>query len=193
MLPHSISRNFFRSFLLWASEFFAHMGYTKLSSCTRAGLLRHCGVSLGANAWVEPGFNFRVDGIPMQIGEYTLIGMHNHFWNLGHITIGKFTMFGPNVILVGGGHDRNTYEPNGGALIIGNGCWIGCGAKIIRPITVGNNAIIAGGAVVIHDVPENAIVAGVPARVVGYRDLLAKVWHYNNVWYCPKTHCLVEK
>ena len=45
-----------------------------------------------------------------------------------------------------------------------------CGAKVLGGITVHKNSLIASGAVVVRDVPENAIAGGVPAKVIGYKD-----------------------
>jgi acetyltransferase-like isoleucine patch superfamily enzyme len=53
---------------------------------------------------------------------------------------------------------------------VGNNVWIGYGACILRGVTVGDNAIIGTSAVVTKDVPANAVVAGVPARVVRMRE-----------------------
>lgn len=53
---------------------------------------------------------------------------------------------------------------------IGDNVLIYAGAVVIGPIKVGNNAIIGANAVVLSDVPENAIVAGIPAKVIKYRD-----------------------
>src|SRR5258706_1269757 len=55
-----------------------------------------------------------------------------------------------------------------GDLVIGENVWIGARAVILGPLRIGNNAIIGASSVVDCDVPENAIVAGNPARVVGW-------------------------
>ena len=52
---------------------------------------------------------------------------------------------------------------------VGNNVWIGYGACILRGVTVGDNAIIGTSAVVTRDVPANAVVAGIPARVIRMR------------------------
>ena len=52
--------------------------------------------------------------------------------------------------------------------IIGNDVWVFANAMIQGDIKIGNNAIIAPNAVVTHDVPDNAIVAGVPAKIIGF-------------------------
>lgn len=53
--------------------------------------------------------------------------------------------------------------------VIGNDVWIGTGTIVLKGVTVGNGAVIASGAVVTKDVPDYAIVAGVPAKVIKYR------------------------
>ena len=101
-------------------------------------------------------------------------------------------MFAADVTLTNGGHDKNTFEPFSGPLSIGSGCWISNGARIVGPLTIGDNAIVAAGAVVVDDVPPCAIVAGVPAKVIGYRVLPDKVWHLGDRWFSPHTFEAVE-
>ena len=67
---------------------------------------------------------------------------------------------------------------------IGDDVWIGYGAYIKDGVTIGNGAIIAAGAVVVKDVPEYAIVGGVPARLIRMRfteDQIQKIKEMN--WY----------
>ena len=66
---------------------------------------------------------------------------------------------------------------------LGNDVWVGHGALILSGVTVGTGAVIGAGAVVTHDVPDYAVVAGVPARIIRYRfgeeereALLASKW-----------------
>lgn len=76
--------------------------------------------------------------------------------------VGNNVDIGTNVTI--GGRSGNYEVP-----IIGNNVYIATGAKIIGPIKVGNNATIGANAVVINDVPENAIMAGVPAKLIKYK------------------------
>jgi len=126
------------------------------------------------------------------IDDYAAIGIAAKFWNFNEIRVGKFCMFAADVTLTNGGHNRDSLEPFSGLLSIGNGCWLGNGARIIGPLTIGDNAIVAAGAVVVQDVPSGSIVAGVPAKVIGHRNLPAKVWHLGNVYFCPKTFEIIE-
>lgn len=74
--------------------------------------------------------------------------------------------------------------------IIGNDVWVGCGAKIINGVSIGDGAIIAAGAVVTKDVPPYAIVGGTPAKIIRYRfepeeiDYLLKLqwWNKSEEW-----------
>ena len=102
--------------------------------------------------------------------------MNNALFNLssGAISIGEYTFAGHNVSLITGTHpvemkmeERMNLVPSAGRdIAIGNGVWIGSNAIILGPCKIGNNAVIAAGALVKEDVPENVIVVGVPARIV---------------------------
>lgn len=56
-----------------------------------------------------------------------------------------------------------------GGITIGDGAWLGYRVTVLQGVTIGAGAVIAAGSVVVHDIPENAIAAGVPARVLRYR------------------------
>lgn len=60
--------------------------------------------------------------------------------------------------------------PSSAPIDIGDRVWVGTGAIILKGVTIGHGAIVAAGAVVTKDVPAGAIVAGVPAKVVGHAD-----------------------
>ena len=97
---------------------------------------------------VGPGFFPRHAGF-MRLGEYVRIGMNCTVLPM---------------VLIGKKNPTKDCE-----LIIGDNCLINTGATILGPVTIGNNVTIAAGAVVTKDVPDNAIVAGVPAKIINYR------------------------
>ncbi len=83
----------------------------------------------------------------------------------GHAYIGggQYHTDSTEVPIVDQGHVANQH------LVLGDGCWIGAGAVVVNGVRVGNDAIIAAGAVVTKDVPPFAVVAGVPARIIRTR------------------------
>ena len=64
---------------------------------------------------------------------------------------------------------RRPYDGTWKPVTIGHDCWIGSGARIMGGVSIGTGAVVAAGAVVTHDVPPYAIVAGVPSKVLRYR------------------------
>ncbi len=82
--------------------------------------------------------------------------------------IGENVDIGTNVTI--GGKSGNFEVP-----IIGNNVYIATGAKILGSIKVGNNVTIGANAVVINDVPDNAIMAGVPARLIKYKQISSQI------------------
>ena len=96
------------------------------------------------------------------------------------VTIGDDLIIGPNVAIRSSNHrfsdtDRPTRQQGhvAATVSIGSDVWIGANAVILPGVAIGGHAIVAAGAVVSHDVPEYAIVAGIPARVM--RDRRADV------------------
>lgn len=111
----------------------------------------------------------------INIGKFTRIGRNvyiNHlcsFLDMGTITIGDNVLVGPKVNLLSEEHPVNPVERKSlmaRPVVIKNGAWIGAGATILPGVTVGENSIVAAGAVVNKNVPDNTIVGGIPARVI---------------------------
>ncbi len=118
------------------------------------------------------------------------VAVANTLFNLssGSIFIGDYTIFGQNVMVLTGRHNYIRGEraglvdvingpawgggdlevpPSGYDIHIGRGTWIASGVIITGGVKIGDNSIIAAGSVVTRDVPDYAIAAGVPARVIG--------------------------
>jgi acetyltransferase-like isoleucine patch superfamily enzyme len=103
------------------------------------------------------------------IGKNVFFNTGCSFQDRGGITIGDGTMFGMNVTIATLNHGlsldtRNTTYPS--PVNIGENVWVGSNATILPGVTIGNSSVVAAGAVVTKDVPENTVVAGVPAKVV---------------------------
>ncbi len=109
------------------------------------------------------------------IGAYSIV----HAIGSSGVTVGNNAVIGAYTYLVGGSHYH--YERTDipiaqqgldlkGGIRIGDNVWLGARVTVLDGVTVGRDAIVGAGAVVTKDVPDYAIVAGVPARVVGHRD-----------------------
>lgn len=79
-----------------------------------------------------------------------------------NVVIGKNCIIRQNVTIGGKGIVGEPFQ----CPTIGNDCMIGSGAVLLGGINIGNNVIIGANAVVLNDIPDNAIVAGVPGRIV---------------------------
>lgn len=104
------------------------------------------------------------------IYEGTSIGKGLHIAHFGCLVIHADAVLGENVSLSHGVTVGQTIK-DGKVLtpVIGNNVYIAPGAKVIGGIKIGNNAAVGANAVVTRDVPENAVVAGVPARVLSHK------------------------
>jgi acetyltransferase-like isoleucine patch superfamily enzyme len=103
-----------------------------------------------------------------------MISGNNYLDLTGRITLEKGVSLGPGVIIM----THNRYNFNAFLeerlshtcgvkdVVIKEGAGIKAGALIVHGITIGRNAVVAGGAVVNRDVPDNCLVAGVPARTL---------------------------
>ena len=110
-------------------------------------------------------------GKNIHIGKHVFINMGCKFQDQVGIYIGDGTLIGHNVVLATLNHakspnDRGTMIP--APIRIGKHVWIGSNSTILPGVTIGDGAIVAAGAVVSKDVPENAIVGGVPATILRY-------------------------
>lgn len=108
-------------------------------------------------------------GKNITIGKHVFINMGCKFQDQGGIFIGDGTLIGHNVVLATLNHamdpcQRSSMIP--APIHIGKNVWIGSNATILPGVTIGDGAIVAAGAVVTKDVPENTLVAGVPAKIM---------------------------
>lgn len=126
------------------------------------------GVTLDPSSYVQ---------LPVMINhaEFVSVGKNvyiNHACSmlaLGTITIEDDVLIGPKVNLITEGHPtdpsrRKALEVK--PVVIKKNAWLGAGVTILAGVTVGENSIVAAGAVVNKDVPDNSIVGGIPAKVI---------------------------
>lgn len=104
-----------------------------------------------------------------KIGKNVFINFDCTFLDLGGITIEDNVQIAPKVNLLSEGHpvspeNRHSLVP--GPIHIKKNAWIGANATILPGVTIGENSIVAAGAVVSKDVPDNTVVGGVPAKII---------------------------
>lgn len=104
-----------------------------------------------------------------KIGKNVFINFDCTFLDLGGITIEDNVLIAPKVSLLSEGHpmepeNRHALVPR--PIHIKKNAWIGAGATILQGVTIGENAVVASGAVVSKDVPDNTIVGGIPAKII---------------------------
>jgi maltose O-acetyltransferase len=94
-------------------------------------------------------------------------------YQTGHkVVIGDDVRIGPNARFHAASHDidSSAFAELGADIHVGSRSWIGAGAMVLSGVRVGEGAVVAAGAIVTRDVPDYAVVAGVPAKVIRYRD-----------------------
>ena len=132
---------------------------------------------LGRWCWIGHDTKIRVHEGEVRIGAKTVMGQECTISAFQHVAIGRECVVADRVMLIDFDHGvveverpvrlQGIYKR---AVDVGNNCWIGYGVCILRGVTVGDNAVLGTSAVVTKDVPDNAVVAGIPARVIRMRE-----------------------
>ena len=147
-----------------------------INALSKGGITIGNNFSLGRNSIIECTGVIRELGEELIIGDNVGIAANAFIAMRGKVTIGDNTIFGPGVSIHAENHNfsyLNTLIRKQGAtrkgVTIGNDCWIGSKAVILDGVNIGNHVIVAAGAVVTKNVPDYAIVGGVPARIIKLR------------------------
>lgn len=133
-------------------------------------IFRQCG--RGVN--VRPGVYFG-SGRNLSLGDDSMLGQNSIIGSTAEVRIGNDVMMGPEVLIYTSNHGTARGIPmrrqplECAPVSIGNDVWIGARCIILPGVTIGEGAVLAAGAVVTSDVPANAVVGGVPAKVLKYR------------------------
>lgn len=126
--------------------------------------------STGESVYLEP--NFRCDyGYNIHVGNHFFANFDCVILDVCEVRFGENCMLAPGVHIYTATHPVNPVERNKGLefgkpVKIGDNCWIGGGAIINPGVRIGDNVVIASGAVVTKDVPSNVVVGGNPARII---------------------------
>ena len=111
----------------------------------------------------------------LTLGDHCYVARFAQFDLVGNCFVGNHVLFATGCLVVDHNHgtDRSKRIDEQACVLrsinIGNDVWIGAHATVLPGVTIGDGAIVAANAVVTKDVPPNAIVAGVPAKIIGER------------------------
>ena len=142
----------------------------------RIGSLRLLGARISKKSAILPGVNvFNIRNL--EIGQYSGIGMNSIINCEAKVTIGDRVLIGPELLVFTSNHIWSSTEKthfgkglSKEGVSIADDVWIGGRVVILAGVKIGKGATIAAGAVVVKDVAEYTIVAGVPAKVIGEKD-----------------------
>ncbi|WP_138902075.1 acyltransferase [Streptomyces albidochromogenes] len=146
----------------------------------------HCiiGEQVTLTAGMMPGLDLGPDPI-LRLGNGVVLGRGSHVIADTTVTVGDDCYFGPYVYVTSTNHSYDDPDvpvgkqwPRTEPVEMGPGCWIGTGAVILPGARLGRNVVVAAGAVVRGEVPDHAVVAGAPARVV-------RGWDAEKGWQPP--------
>ena len=174
-------------YTLWIKNFIGHLG-------DHSRIFRTCRLQGGGQKNISIGDYTTIHGTSIlgcwtqyqkqsfpkasiTIGNHCSIGEYNHITACNKITIGDGLLTGRYVIISDNSHgglseDEAEIAPqkrklqSKGEVVIGNNVWLGDKVAVLSGVHIGNNVIVAANAVVTKDIPNNCVVAGVPAKVV---------------------------
>jgi acetyltransferase-like isoleucine patch superfamily enzyme len=131
---------------------------------------------LGRWSWIGHGTKIRAHEGEVYIGAKSVLGQECTISSFQHVSIGRECIVADRVMLIDFDHgvveverpvrEQGIYKRD---VRVGHNVWMGYGACVLRGVTIGDNAIVGTSTVVTKDVPDNAVVAGIPARVLRMR------------------------
>jgi maltose O-acetyltransferase len=124
--------------------------------------------------WIEPDF-YCDYGYNIKTGKNFYANHNVVILDGAQVVFGDDVLIAPGVLISTVTHPLNPHKRQAGLEIakpisIGHNVWLGMGAKILPGVTIGDNAVVAAGAVVTKDVPANTVTAGVPASPIKHID-----------------------
>lgn len=126
--------------------------------------------TVGNSPCVLPTFNCD-NGKNIHVGDEFLANYNVTILDIAPVYIGNYVMIGPSTSIITVNHPlspkgRRNHLGQAKPVTIGNDVWIGANCTILPGVTIGNNVVVAAGAVVTKNVPDNCIVGGVPAKLI---------------------------
>jgi acetyltransferase-like isoleucine patch superfamily enzyme len=134
------------------------------------------GIRIGDGVFIGRNTILSCKNGDIELADGANLGFNCEVFSASGVTIGRSVLMAAYGYVIGGDHDfSDPSKPvleqarSSAGVTIGDGVWMGAGAKILDGVTIGNGAVIGAGAVVRESVPAGAIAVGIPARVVASR------------------------
>jgi acetyltransferase-like isoleucine patch superfamily enzyme len=134
------------------------------------------GIRIGGGVFVGRNTILSCKNGDIDLGDGANVGFNCEIFSASRVQVGRNVLIAAYCYLIGGDHDfSDASRPvldqarRSAGITVGDGAWLGAGAKVLDGVVIGANAVIGAGAVVRQSVPERATAVGVPARVVGRR------------------------
>jgi len=115
------------------------------------------------------------------LGDHVNIGFHSEIFSGSSVSVGRHGLFAAYTYLVGGGHEFDRVDApvleqgrSSRGIELGENVWLGTGAKVLDGVRLGRDVVVGANAVVTEDLPDGAVAAGVPARVLRRRGEAAR-------------------
>lgn len=145
-------------------------GISVTDAAAKEAAIRDLFGSVGKEPMVLPVFNCD-NGKNIHVGDYFLANYNVTILDITDFVAGNNVWIGPGTLISTINHPispkgRRQHLGISKPVRIGNDVWIGGNCTILPGVTIGNNVVVAAGAVVTKDVPDNSLVGGVPARVL---------------------------
>lgn len=148
-----------------------HLLYT-ITTYIQHAFLKKKGFCFGKNVIISLKRVSKIGKGRIICGDNVNINAETMFVAIRDITIGNNSTIAYRVIITTSANPNapynklcSIYEPKHEEIHIGNDCWIGAGAILLPGVRIGNGSVVAAGAVVNRDVPDNVMVAGCPAVI----------------------------
>ena len=151
----------------------------------REALLRELFAEIGEGCYIEPPLHANWGGRHVHLGKHVYANFNLTLVDDTHITIGDYTMIGPNVVIATGGHPilpslrQEGYQYNA-PVHIGKNCWLGAGVIVVPGVTIGDNTVVGAGSVVTKDLPGNVVAVGNPCRVLRPINEHDEIYYFKN-------------
>jgi acetyltransferase-like isoleucine patch superfamily enzyme len=134
------------------------------------------GIRIGDGVFIGRNTILSCKNGDIRLADGANIGFNCEVFSASQVTIGRHVLVAAYAYVIGGDHDFSdpakaviSQARVSAGVSIGDGVWIGAGAKILDGVEIGEHAVIGAAAVVRENVPANSIAVGIPARVVGSR------------------------